>query len=118
MANVPLRNLGEIGVVTDANPYTLPSNAFSRGQNVIFDENRVQRAPLFKQLFPAIRSTLSYASSTGSFDSQTGTYDAAEGTSSSSSRFVGSYSDPSFGETVLVCDNDGVVRTYPNGNLT
>jgi hypothetical protein len=118
MANVPLRNLGEIGVITDANPYTLPSNAFSRGQNVVFDENRVQRAPLFKQMFPAIRSTLSYNASTGTFDAQAGTYAAAEGGTTSSARFVSSYSDPQFGETVLVCDADGVVRTYPNGNMT
>lgn len=118
MANLPLRDLGQLGVIIDANPYTLPPNAFSRAQNVVFDENRVQRAPLFKQLFPTIRSLLSYTSVSGTFDAQTGTYDAAEGTSSSSSRFVASYADPQFGETVFVCDNDGSVRAYPNGSLT
>lgn len=118
MANLPLRNLGQVGVITDANPYSLPANAFSKAQNVVFDENRVQRAPLFKQLFPAIRSLLSYADSSGTFDAQTGTYDAAQGTPASAARFVGSYADPSFGETVFVCDNDGAVRSYPNGSLT
>lgn len=117
MANLPLRDLGAVGVITDANPYSLPPNAFSKAVNVVFDENRVQRAPLFKQIFPAIRSTLAYDSSSGSFNSQAGTYDAAEGTASSASRFVSSYADPSFGETVFVCDNDGVVRSYPNGSL-
>ena len=117
MANLPLRDLGTLGVITDANPYNLPPNAFSRAQNVIFDDNRVQRAPVFKQVFPAIRSLLSYADSTGSFDSQTGTYDAAQGTPSSASRFVGSYADPAFGETVVVADNTGEVRSYPNGSL-
>jgi hypothetical protein len=117
MANLPLRDLGQLGVITDANPYSLPINAFSKAQNVVFDENRVQRAPLFKEVFPAIRSTLSYTDSTGTFDSQTGTYDAATGSSSAAARFVGSYADPQFGETVFVCDNDGSVRTYPNGNL-
>ena len=117
MANLPLRDLGQVGVITDANPYTLPANAYSKAVNVVFDENRVQRAPLFKQLFPAIRSALSYDASTGSFDSQAGTYDAAEGGNASSSRFVASYADPQFGETVFTCDNNGEVRSYPNGSL-
>lgn len=117
MANLPLRDLGQLGVITDANPYSLPPNAFSKAQNVIFDENRVQRAPLFKQLFPAVRSLTSYTDSTGTFDAQAGTYDAAEGTAASSARFVGSFADPAFGETVFVCDNDGQVRSYPNGSL-
>lgn len=117
MANLPLRDLGAVGVVSDANPYTLPPNAFSKAVNVVFDENRVQRAPLFKQVFPTVRSLLSYTDSSGTFDAQTGSYDAAEGNPSSAARFVSSYADPSFGETVFVCDNDGVVRSYPNGGL-
>lgn len=117
MANLPLRDLGQVGVVTDANPYSLPPNAFSKALNVVFDENRVQRAPLFKQLFPAIRSTLPYDTVTGTFDAQAGTYDAAEGNPASSARFVSSYADAQFGETVFVCDNDGTVRAYPNGSL-
>lgn len=117
MANLPLRDLGAVGVVPDANPYSLPPNAFSKAVNVVFDENRVQRAPLFKQVFPAIRSLLSYADSVGTIDAQTGTYDAAQGNPSSASRFVASYADPVYGETVFVCDNDGQVRAYPNGSL-
>lgn len=117
MANLPLRDLGAVGVITDANPYSLPPNAFSKAVNVVFDENRVQRAPLFKQVFPAIRSLLSYTDSVGTFDDQTGTYDAASGSSAASSRFVGSYADPSFGDTVFVCDNNGDVRSYPGGSL-
>ncbi len=117
MANLPLRDLGQIGVITDANPYSLPANAFSKALNVVFDENRIQRAPVFKQVFPAIRSALSYDAAVGTYDAQTGTYDAAEGNAASTSRFVGSYADPSFGETVITCDNDGTVRTYPNGSL-
>lgn len=118
MANLPLRDLGTLGVITDANPYNLPPNAFSKAQNVIFDENRIQRAPVFKQVFPAIRSLLSYADSAGNFDAQVGTYDAAQGAPASASRFVSSYADPAFGETVFVCDNDGEIRTYPNGSLS
>lgn len=117
MANLPLRDLGAVGVIADANPYSLPPNAFSKAVNVVFDENRVQRAPLFKQIFPATRTLLSYTDSTGTFNAQTGTYDAAQGTASSAARFVASYADPSFGETVFTCDNNGEVRSYPNGTL-
>lgn len=117
MANLPLRDLGAVGVITDANPYTLPPNAFSKAVNVIFDDNRVQRAPLFKQVFPTVRSLLSYAASTGTFNDQAGTYDAAEGNPSTAARFVSSYADPVYGETVFVCDSDGVVRSYPNGSM-
>ena len=118
MANLPLRDLGAVGLITDANPYSLPPNALSKAVNVIFDENRIQRAPVFKQLFPAIRSLLSYTDSSDTYASATGTYDAAEGTSASVSRFVSYYADPVFGETVFLCDRDGAVRAYPNGTLS
>lgn len=118
MANLPLRDLGQVGLITDANPYTLAPNALSKALNVVFDENRIQRAPVFKQLFPAIRSLLSYADSTENYSTAGGTYDAAVGTPASNSRFVSYYADPVFGETVFVCDNDGSVRGYPNGSLS
>jgi hypothetical protein len=117
MATLPLRNLGAVGVVSDANTYDLPPNALSDCNNVIFDEGRVQRAPVFKNLFNSIRSALSYDDSTGSFDSQTTTYESAEGDPTDAVRFVGSFQDPTAGEVVFVCDNNGVVRTYPDGTL-
>ena len=118
MATLPLRNLGAVGVVSDSNSYDLPPNALSDCNNVIFDEGRVQRAPVFKNLFNSIRSSLSYDDSSGSYDSQTNTYESAEGDPTDAVRFVGSYQDPSSGEVVFVCDNDGSVRTYPEGVLT
>lgn len=117
MANLPLRDLGQIGLITDANPYSLPPNALSKAVNVVFDENRIQRAPVFKQLFPAIRSLLAYSDTAATYTTVTGTYDAATGSAATSSRYVGYYADPVFGETVFLCDRDGIVRTYPNGNL-
>jgi len=117
MSTFPLRNLGAVGVISDANPYDLPSNAMSDGNNVIFDEGRVQRAPIFKNLFNAIRSSLPYEDSVGSYDSQTNSYESAEGDPADSVRFVGSFQDPGTGEVVFVCDNDGTVRSYPNGVL-
>jgi len=38
MSTFPLRNLGAIGVIPDANSYDLPSNALSDCNNVIFNE--------------------------------------------------------------------------------
>jgi hypothetical protein len=119
MATLPIRQLGGVGIVTDTNPYDLPINAFSDGNNVIFDEGRVSRAPVFKQLFPAIKS-LKQWNEFGSLtweEAASITYEAAAGESSDNSRFVGSYADPSFGETVVVADSDGTVRTYPEGVL-
>lgn len=117
MANLPLRNLGQVGVITDVNPYDLPPNAFTKGNNVIFDDGKVQRAPVFKQLYTAIRSSIAAEALVGTIDSQTAAYDSAEGAAVTSTRFVGSYADPVAGETLFICDNDGQVRSYPNGNL-
>ncbi len=118
MPNLPVRKLGDVGVMTDANPFDLPLNAFTEAANVIFDDGRIQRSPMFKQLFAAIRSTLSYDASTGAADDNTAVYDSAEGSASNNARFVGSYTDFTAGETVFVCDRDGTVRSYPNKNLT
>jgi hypothetical protein len=118
MPTLPLRKLGGAGVITDANPYDLPPNAFSAANNVIFDEDRITRAPVFKQLFNPIRSALTYDGSSGSFDSNTNPYDSAEGGTSSLARFVGSYADAQVGEAVFVCERDGTVRAYPNNALT
>lgn len=118
MATLPIRELGGVGIVTDTNPYDLPINAFSDGNNVIFDENRISRAPVFKQLYNAIKSVKSWADfGTDTWSSAAVTYEAAEGSNTNASRFVGSVADPATGETVFVADNDGTVRGYPNGSL-
>lgn len=118
MATSPLRNLGAVGVVSDPSPYDLPPTALSDCNNVIFDEGRVQRAPVFKNLFNSIRSSLSYDDSTGSYDAQTTSYESAEGDPTDAVRFVGSFQDPNSGEVVFVCDRDGTVRAYPDGVLS
>lgn len=117
MANLPLRNLGAVGVVADANPYDIPPNSYSDCNNVIFDDGVIQRAPLFKKLFNAIKSSLSIDSLTGSFDTAQYTFENAEGGSTNDSRYVSSYADPTHGETICVSDRDGTVRGYPNGEL-
>lgn len=118
MATLPIRELGKIGIVADANPYDLPSNAFNDGNNVIFDEGRISRAPVFKQLYPAVKSSKTWADfGSTTWDAATVTYESAEGSPTDGCRFVGSYAEPSNGEVVFVADNDGTVRAYPNSVL-
>ncbi|MGC3025846.1 hypothetical protein ACPUER_11950 [Burkholderia sp. DN3021] len=119
MANLPLRQLGGVGVITDSSPYDLPPNAFSAGNNVIFNEGQVQRAPVFKPLFAPLNTVLTWATdpNTDTYANDTAVYESASGGPENTSRFVGTYSDPVAGETVFVTDNDGTVRTYPNGSL-
>lgn len=119
MPTLPIRQLGQVGVVSDTNPYDLPINGFSDANNVIFDEGRISRAPVFKQLYPAIKSSKTWAEfgATTWADADTLSYEAATGEATSASRFVGSYADPAYGETVIIADKDGTVRAYPEGTL-
>lgn len=47
---LPIRNLGNVGLVTDASPYALPIEAFTAAVNVRFDEQKVSRAPVFRDV--------------------------------------------------------------------
>ena len=51
MAVLPVRDLGAVGVVTDVEPYNLPIQGFSRGDNVVFEDGMVARAPIFKSVY-------------------------------------------------------------------
>lgn len=118
MATLPIRELGGVGIVSDSNPYDLPTNAFSNGNNVIFDEGRVQRAPVFKQIYPAIRSSKAWSTFTTSYNTETNTYESAEGDLINNSRFVGSYATANGQSAIIVADSTGEVRGYPGGVLT
>lgn len=50
MGNLPLRQLGGVGVVPDANAFDLPPNAFSDCMNVRFVNGRITRLPIFRVL--------------------------------------------------------------------
>lgn len=115
MPMIPVRDLGKIGVFPDANPYDLPINAFSMGRNVLFDEGKIQRAPVFKSLYSAFKSNLPYEDFPTSYDSQVVTYENTLGPAQSTARFVTSYNTTQ--EVLVVCDRDGSVREYPNGSL-
>lgn len=43
-----VRNLGQVGVITDLDPYDLPPNALSFAKNVRFKNNKIQAGPCFK----------------------------------------------------------------------
>lgn len=114
---LPIRSLGAVGVVCDTSPYDLPLNAFSKAVNVVFDEQRAQRAPVFKPLYGAFRSPKTFAEMTEGADLSTATYENAVGGVAAPQRFIGSYSTAK-NESVLVCDVDGTVREYLSGNLS
>ena len=50
MANIQVRNLGDVGVISDLSPWNLPINAFDFALNARFDEGKVKRAVVFKSL--------------------------------------------------------------------
>lgn len=47
---LPVRDVGALGVITDVSPASLPPNAFTRAKNVRFDEGKVSRAPVFRNI--------------------------------------------------------------------
>ena len=55
MPNLPIRDLGSVGVITDVDPFNLPINAFTRAKNVRFDQGNIRRSPGFRDV-----STLAY----------------------------------------------------------
>ena len=122
MPMLPLRGLGKAGIITDASPVDLPPGAFSAGNNVAFDEGKVKRAPVFRTLYDAIKSTLSYddPTLTDTYDATTGTYADIHPLTggAATQRYVCSFRDPSSSnDTILVADDDGTVRGYSNGTL-
>ena len=50
LQTLPIRGLGDVGVITDVDPSALPTNAFSRAVNVRFDEGGISRAPVFRTI--------------------------------------------------------------------
>ena len=48
--NFPIRDLGSVGVISDKSSYNIPVNAFSEALNVRFDEGKVRRSPIFRNV--------------------------------------------------------------------
>lgn len=69
MAILPLRDLGAVGVITDRASYNIPINGFSTGINVRFDEGKVRRAPVFREVKASLgftpRACIGFTPATG-----------------------------------------------------
>lgn len=57
MPILPIRNLGQIGVVTDVNSYDLPVNGISKANNVRFEDGKVKRANVFRSVLNTTQTT-------------------------------------------------------------
>lgn len=69
MSILPLRGLGAVGVVTDVDPYDLPTSAFSFAKNVRFEDGKIQRGPVFRKVANTTakpKHLLSYLTQNGS----------------------------------------------------
>lgn len=91
MANLPIRGLGSVGVVTDVDPYNLPIGGFTRAKNVRFTEGKVTAGPVYRKASDAFSWTPKFAYG---LTALTG-YD-----------------------TVLVVDDTLTVREFTNGAFT
>lgn len=91
MAIVPVRDLGKYGVITDVDPFDLPPQAWTMGVNVRFRNNRVSRAPVFRNA------------------THTGTPDP---------RFVAGASPSAGLDQVFLGYQDGTVTQFANGSET
>jgi hypothetical protein len=49
--NLTLRNLGSVGIVSDAHPYDLPTQALSGGVNIRFDHGKISRGPVSRRVY-------------------------------------------------------------------
>jgi len=54
MTNLPIRGLGSVGVVTDVDPYNLPTNAYTRAKNIRFTDGNVTRGPVYRAVSDAV----------------------------------------------------------------
>ena len=92
MPTLPIRDLGGVGIATDPNPYNLPINGFTLGKNVRFDEGKVKRAPVFRN----IKDSLGF-NPRGAF-----------GIIGTSTNF----------DTVLMVSDSYAIKEYANGTVT
>jgi hypothetical protein len=47
---VPLRDIGQNGIITDVDPFDLPPQAFSFGKNIRIENNRIERGSVFRNV--------------------------------------------------------------------
>lgn len=86
-----VRNLGQVGVITDLDPYDLPVNGLSFAKNVRFKNNKIQTGPCFKR---AVTLT------------------------NTQPRYITAYLSDENQNDVYIGYLDGTVNTYANATLT
>ena len=91
MANLPIRDLGSVGVITDVEPYNLPFNAFTRAKNVRFNAGRVSRSSVFRTIKDSVSITPQFC--------------------------YGQFSNSTY-DTVLVVSDAWAIHEFSNGTLT
>ena len=91
MALLPIRQLGDAGVITDLTNHNLPTNAFTMGVNVRFDDGVVSRSPVLRR---------------------------AKGSLGFDPRFVYGIQPESGFDTILMASDDFALHEYANGNVT
>ncbi len=91
MANIPIRDLGSVGVITDVEPYNVNFSGFTRAKNVRFNAGKVSRSPIFRTIKDSISFTPSFT--------------------------VGQFSNTSY-DTVLVVSDAWAIHEFSNGSLT
>ena len=89
MPVVPIKQLGQLGVVTDIDPFDLPPNAFNFAVNARFANQKVSRSPVFRQVYE---------------------------TSVAEPRFITRYGITT--ESILVAHKNGTVRSFTGSTET
>lgn len=60
---IKIRNLGKYGVVTDVDPYDLPLEAWNMGVNVRFQNHRIVRAPVYRNVVTLVNGSPRFSAS-------------------------------------------------------
>ena len=63
MALIPVENVGEVGIVKDINPWQLPPNVWSNGNNVRAEHGAIVKSPGYAEVMATCPCyTVSYCS--------------------------------------------------------
>ena len=54
MALIPVENVGETGIVKDINPWQLPPNAWSDGNNVRVEHGAIVKSPVYAEVLELV----------------------------------------------------------------
>ena len=54
MALIPINNVGEIGIVKDINPWELPPNVWSDGNNVRSEHGAILKSPGYADVMATV----------------------------------------------------------------